>query len=78
MSKLPKLKVKRTWNPVEETHDLEQARHLLFSREADMLVMVEGQTVNSYEELVQLAAQDNYKDKEFLEVVLAPLWPGGG
>ena len=78
MPKLPKLKVRRTWNPVEETHDLEQARHLLFSRGTDMLVIVEGQMVNSYEELVQLATQDAYKDKESLEVVMTPLWPAGG
>ncbi len=78
MPKLPKLKVRRTWNPVEETHDLEQARNLLFNRGTDMLVIVEGQMVNSYEELVQLAAQDAYKDKESLEVVMTPLWPAGG
>jgi len=78
MSKLPKLKVRRTWNPVEETHDLEQARHLLFSRGVEMLVIAEGQVVSSYEELVQLAAQDAYKDKESLEVVMTPLWPAGG
>ncbi len=78
MSESPKLKVKRSWNPVEETHDLEQARHLLFSRGSDMLVIVEGQMVNSYEELVQLAAQAPYKDKESLEVVMTPLWPAGG
>ncbi len=78
MPKLPKLKVRRSWNPVEETHDLEQARNLLFNRGTDMLVIVEGQMVNSYEELVQLAAQDAYKDKESLEVVMTPLWPAGG
>ena len=78
MSKLPKLKLKRTWNPVEETHDLEQSRHLLFNRGADMLVIVEGQMVFSYDELLQLAAQDNYKDKESLEVIMTPLWPAGG
>ncbi len=78
MSKLPKLKVRKTWNPVEETHDLEQARHLLFGRGADMLVIVEGQRVDSYEELVQLATQNPYKDKESLEVVMTPLWPAGG
>ena len=78
MSKLPKLRIKRTWNPVEEIHDLEQARTLLFSRGADMLVIVEGQMVSSYNELVQLAAQAPYKDKESLEVVMTPLWPAGG
>jgi len=78
MPKLPKLKVRRTWNPVEETHDLEKARNLLFNRGTDMLVIVEGQMVSSYEELVQLATQDAYKDKESLEVVMTPLWPAGG
>jgi hypothetical protein len=78
MSELPKLKIKRTWNPVEETHDLEQARQILFDRSGDMLVIVEGQMVSSYEELVQLAGQDTYKDKEALEVVMTPLWPAGG
>ncbi len=78
MSESPKLRVKRSWNPVEETYDLEQARHLLFNRGSDMLVIVEGQMVNSYEELVQLAAQAPYKDQESLEVVMTPLWPAGG
>ena len=32
--------------------------------------MVEGSLVRSYEELVQLASQDDYQDKEFLEVEL--------
>jgi len=32
--------------------------------------MVEGSLVMSYEELVQLASQDDYQDKEFLEVEL--------
>ena len=78
MSKLPKLKIKRSWNPVEETHDFEQARHLLFERGTDLIVLVEGQMVSSYEELVQLASLDSYKEKESLEVVMTPLWPAGG
>ena len=78
MSELPKLKIKKTWNPVEEIHDLEQSRHLLFSRGSDMLIIVEGQMVNSYEELVQLVAQAPYKDRESIEVIMTPLWPAGG
>ena len=78
MSKLPKLRIKRTWNPVEETHDLEQARHLLFDRGTDMLVIVEGQRVSTYEELAQMALHEKYKNKESLEVVMTPLWPAGG
>jgi len=79
MAKLPKLKIKRPiWYgyPVEEIHDFEQAQYFLFS--TFTFVVVEGQVVNSYEELVQLAAQDSYKDKEFIEVDLRYDMIGGG
>ena len=33
--------------------------------------------INSYQELIQLAIQDRYKDKEFLEVILEPVIGGG-
>ncbi len=78
MTKLPKLKVSMPWNATEGTCDLEQARHLLFSREANLLVIVEGQTVNSYFELAQLATQERYQDKESLEVVVVPFLVAGG
>jgi hypothetical protein len=78
MSKLPKLKVKRPFGyPREEIRELEQAQYFLFSSGSGALVVVEGQVVNSYEELVQLAAQERYKDREFLEVVMA-IQMGGG
>ena len=77
MSKLPKLKVKRFYGwPAEETRDFEQAQHFLFDEQS--VVLVEGQIITSYEELVQLAAQDRYKGKEFLETSLFPLFIGGG
>ncbi len=78
MSKLPKLKVKKTpfGYSEEETYDFEQAKN--FSYGQGSFVMVEGQVVNSYEELVQLAKQGNYKDSEFLEVILVPFMDVGG
>ena len=76
MSKLPKLKVKVfPGYSTEEVHDFEHAKDLPFP---DAPIFVEGQRISSYEELVQLAAQDSYKDKEFLEVVITPLLPAGG
>lgn len=73
MSKLPKLKVKCAFaHPVEQTCDLEQAKELVFGHGPGILVIVEGQLVRSYEELVKLAAQPCYKDKELLEVMVAP------
>ena len=61
----------------EDICELEQARYR-FSYGSGVVVMVEGQVVNSYDELVQLAAQDKYKDREFLEVVLIVDLVAGG
>jgi len=55
----------------------EQAKYR-FSYGDDVLVMVEGHLVRSYEELVQLASQDEYRDREFLEVELLLTAVGGG
>ena len=79
MSKLPRLKLKKPFGyPFEETRDFEQVQYFLFSYGDSAIVLVEGQVVNSYEELLQLAAQDCYKDKESLEVVLLPAAISGG
>ncbi len=77
-SKQPKLRIKRAWNPTEEVHEMAQAQQLLFDRGPDMLILVEGQLVRSYDELVELTKQAPYKDKDSLEVVITPLWPSGG
>ena len=73
MSKLPKLKVQSLFGSGNEPDicDLEQAKNR-FDYGSETIVLVEGQVVNSHEELIELASQDQYKDKEFLEVVLSP------
>lgn len=78
MSEFPKLKV--NWPiegyPSQDIRDFEQAKYFLpFSSPA--FILVEGQVINSYKELVQLATQDCYKDKEFLEVLVAEAIGGG-
>ncbi len=76
MSKLPKLKVRGfSWDASEEIRDFEQGKYLPFCEH--ICIVVEGEVILSYEQLVQLAAQDEYKDKEFLEVELLPLTGGG-
>ncbi len=78
MPELPKLKV-TTWScgyQHEEIRDLEKAREFL-NFDPTFVVTVEGKVLSCYDELVRLAAQDSYKDKEFLEVVLLPLLGGG-
>ncbi len=78
MSKLPKLKIKLLFGDTgEDIYELEQAKYR-FTYGQEGMVVVEGQVVNSYEELVQLASRDDYKDKEFLEVELLPTLPVGG
>jgi hypothetical protein len=62
------LKVRLSSNyPAEEAFELEEANSRLnFGSE---MIMVEGHRVNSYEELIRLVSRDEYKNKEFLEVV---------
>lgn len=78
MSKLPKLKVQSPFGSGNEADicDLEQAKNR-FDYGYETMVLVEGQLVNSHEELVKLATREEYKDKEFLEVVLLPYIAGG-
>lgn len=78
MSKLPKLKVHSLSGsgPKDYIYDLEQAKHRL-DYESNTIVLVEGHIVNSHEKLIQVATQDRYKDKEFLEVVLLSIIAGG-
>jgi len=76
MSQLPKLKIKLPLGSLsEDVCELEQAKYRL--NFDDGVLLVEGQTVHSYDELVKLATQDNYKNKEFLEVVLLQVIEGG-
>jgi len=74
MSKLPKLKLKMP-DEHEVIRNFEDAENLLVDLE--LLAVVEGQLIYSYEELVQLATEDAYKDKEFLEIMLVPYLMGG-
>ena len=74
MSKLPRLKINMP-DGYEEIHDIEKARHIISNW--GMLVVVEGQTINSYDALVKLAKRDSNKDREFIEVTLVPFVEGG-
>lgn len=78
MSKLPKLKIKIPFGyPNEDICELEQAKYR-FNYGSGVVVLVEGISVKSHEELAQLAIQEEHKDKEFLEVVLVVDLIGGG
>jgi len=71
MSHMPKLKVKGLkMGMKEEILDFEEAKNFPYS---DFFIFLEGQRVNSYEEFVQLATQNHYADREFLEVFVSNL-----
>ena len=77
MPGLPKLRVKNPyWDVAEEIRDFEQGKYLPFSAES-VSVVVEGQIVSSYEELLRLASEKPYRDKDFLEVTLIEVVVGG-
>jgi hypothetical protein len=79
MPKLPKLKV--IWHPKnlkeEITCDFEESKDMVFNHGLDVLVFVEGQMITSYERLVELAAQGQFKNHNFLTVVLLSAVAGG-
>jgi hypothetical protein len=72
---MPKLLVKVFGDPGEDIYELEEARHLFFF--TDRIVVVDGQGVHSYEELVKVVSQEKYRDQEFIEVVQIPAIQGG-
>jgi len=77
MSTLPKLKVKKfSGDPAVEVCDFEQAK-AFFNPIPSTLVVVQGEVLYSYDELILLATQDKYKDKKLLEVDLLPIQGGG-
>jgi hypothetical protein len=41
------------------------------------MILVDGQRLRSYDELVRLAAQEKYQNQEFIEVVAILLIAGG-
>jgi len=55
---------------------LKEAEYRLFSNE-DMLVVAEGELVNSYDELIQVIKKENNLNKEIIEVRLSYLISGG-
>ncbi len=57
--------------------DLDQARYRLDWKNETYIIAVDGQVINSFDELARLAASDKYRDREFLEVRLLPYVEGG-
>ena len=61
--------------PRQEIYDIEQARDLIFGR-GPGIVVVEGEIVNSFDELKKIALE-KYRNKELIDVQLIPIFEGG-
>ena len=72
---MPRFKVKFFGEPGEDICELEEVKHL-FSF-TDRIIVVDSQAVYSYDALVEIAAQQKYKDQEFIEIVQVPNIEGG-
>jgi hypothetical protein len=74
MSKLPKMKITK-WNGEELIQDIEEWKTFPFA--IDDLVMVEGQEIYSYSELVEMASREPFNTYQFLDVRVMPFIAGG-
>jgi PDZ domain-containing secreted protein len=72
---MPKLLVKFFGDPGEDLCELEDAKYLLDF--TGRIVVVDGQEIRSYDELVKIVDQEKYRDQEFIEVVQIPAITGG-
>jgi PDZ domain-containing secreted protein len=69
------LSVKFFGDPGEDICKLEDAKYLLdFS---DRIIVVDGEEIRSYDELVTIVHQEKYRDQEFVEVIQIPAITGG-
>jgi hypothetical protein len=75
---LPKLRIKLpSPNAAEDICDLQEARYRFNWGHEPFLILVEKQPVSSYEELIEFAKLNRFKDREYLEVELQPFLAGG-
>jgi hypothetical protein len=72
---MPKLLIKYFGDPGEELCEPEEAKYLLdFS---GRVVVIDGHKIHSYEELLKIVNQEQYRDQEFVEVIQIPEIMGG-
>jgi hypothetical protein len=75
---LPKLRIRLpSDHEAQDVCSVEEARYRFNWGRDPFLVVVEGQYIRSFAELFDLASQDRFKDREFLEVEIQPLLAGG-
>ena len=72
---MPKLIIKIFGDSVGDVYDLQEARN--FMNFSEHIIGVNGKRVNSLEELMQIMAQPEYRDQEFIEITMITAIDGG-
>ena len=77
MKKRPQLRVEGLgWDVGEKTYDFEQARYFPYDSR-DLVIVVEGKAVKSFEDLVEQVGKEHYKNKSLLDVKFLEVIAGG-
>ena len=77
MKKRPQLRVEGLgWDVGDKTYDFEQARYFPYES-LDLVIVVEGKAVKSFEEFEELVGKEPYKNKPLLDVKLLEVIAGG-
>ena len=72
---MPKLKINVFGQAGEDICELDQAGYLFGV--ADKMIVIDGQRINSYDELLRLAGRKEYRDRQHIQVDLLHTIAGG-
>lgn len=77
MKKRPQLRVEGLgWGGGDKTYDFEKARYFPYDS-LDLVIVVEGKAVKSFEEIEKLLDKEPYKNKTLLDVKFLEVIAGG-
>jgi len=78
MGATPKLRIRLpSDNEASDLCSLEEAKYRFNWGREPFVVVAEGKFIPSFDDLIELAKEDRFKDKEFLEVDIQTLLAGG-
>jgi len=78
MPRMPRLRIRLLSEvATEDTCTLEEAESRFNWGREPFVIVAENQAIGSYQDLVDLAKEERFRDKEFLDVELQPILIGG-
>jgi|YelNatPaOPRAMG01_1025707.scaffolds.fasta_scaffold391698_1 hypothetical protein len=78
MSAKPKLRIKLPHQQeAQEICTIEDAQYRFNWGHEPFLIIVEGKSISSFDELIELTKQEHFEGRDFLNVEIQPLLAGG-